>query len=230
MLGLILATAMNARVAVVTVTMGYRHESIPVAEATIATIAERTGWFVPQFFRTEEDLQHFDATQFDVVMFVNTTGELPLRDRAALLQWVRDGGTFVGVHSASDTFHEWSDYLDMLGGEFDSHPDQMAAQLRVDDPTHPSTAALASPVTIFEEYYRFKRFDASRVHILLSLNGDEVMPMSWWRTEGRGRVFYTALGHRDDVWQSDWFRQHLTGALAWALAPQAAPRRRAVRR
>jgi type 1 glutamine amidotransferase len=57
-----------------------------------------------------------------------------------------------------------------------------------------------------------------------------VMPMSWWRDEGRGRVFYTALGHREDVWQSEWFHQHLTGALAWAIAPQPGPRRRPITR
>jgi uncharacterized protein len=230
MLDLILATAMTARVAVVTVTMGYRHASIPVAEETIAAIGERGGWFTPRFFREEADLASFNPSDYDVVMFVNTTGELPLPDRDALVRWVRDGGTFIGIHSASDTFHEFPDYLDMLGAEFDFHNEEHAAGVFVADRSHPSTGALASPVSIFEEYYHFRRFDPSRVHLLVSANDEAVMPMSWWREEGRGRVFYTALGHREDVWQSEWFRQHLTGALAWAVAPQHGPRRRAITR
>ena len=230
MIGLILATAMHARVAVVTVTMGFRHASIPVAEETIASLAERSGWFTPQFFRTESELAKFDPAAFDVVMFVNTTGELPLADRDALVQWVRNGGTFVGIHSASDTFHGFDDYIAMLGGEFDFHNEETSADVFVEDVTHPSTGALPSPVTLFEEYYHFKRFDPARVHVLVALHEAQPMPMSWWREEGRGRVFYTALGHREDVWRSPWFQQHLTGALAWAVAREPGARRRAVTR
>jgi uncharacterized protein len=216
-------------VAVVTVTMGYRHASIPVAEATIESLAQRSGWFTVRFFRTEEELKAFDPSHYDAVMFVNTTGELPLPDRDALVRWVRSGGTFIGVHSASDTFHDFGDYLDMLGAEFDFHRDEHAAAVVVEDESHPSTGGLPAPVTIFEEYYHFKRFDPARVHLLVTARDDDgVLPMSWWRSEGSGRVFYTALGHREDVWQSEWFRQHLTGALAWAVAPQSGPRRRAV--
>lgn len=191
--------------------MGYRHASIPVAEATIASLARAC------FFRTAGELQSFDPAEFDVVMFVNTTGELPLPDRDALVRWVREGGAFIGVHSASDTFHEFTDYLDMLGGEFDFHREEHTAAIVVEDRSHPSTATLTTPPALFEEYYHLKRFDAARVHVLLTAHDDDgVLPMSWWRSEGRGRVFYTALGHRDDVWKSEWFRQHLAGALAWA--------------
>jgi type 1 glutamine amidotransferase len=90
-------------------------------------------------------------------------------------------------------------------------------------------------MTMFEEYYHIKRFDPAAVHLLLALRFDPdaseaaTLPLAWWRDFGRGRVFYTALGHREDVWESPWFQQHLTGALAWALKLQPAPRRRAIR-
>ena len=236
MLSIALAAVMTARIAVVTVTTGYRHSSIPVAEQVIDDLARRSGWFSPEFFRTDDDLLRFDPAQYDVVMFVNTTGELPIPDRDSLVQWVRDGGTFIGIHSAADTFHEFGDYLAMLGGEFDFHGEQTAAELWVEDPSHASTGSLPSPMTMFEEYYHFKNFDPSATHLLVALRFDPdakapaTMPISWWRKVERGRVFYTGLGHREDVWQSDWFQRHLTGALAWAIAKDPAPRRRAVRR
>src|SRR6185295_16095440 len=108
MVPLLLAATMTARIALVTVTDGYRHTSIPTAESVIGTIAGRTGWFTVDYVRTEEDLARLapaNLQSYNVIMFVNTTGELRIPDRDALLQWVRDGGTFIGVHSASDTMH-----------------------------------------------------------------------------------------------------------------------------
>ncbi len=116
-----------------------------------------------------------------------------------------------------------------MGGEFESHPDQMIADVVVDDPRHPSTAALPSPHSLFEEYYAFKNFSADRVSMLLSMR-ETTQPLAWYRSSGSGRVFYTALGHREDVWTSDWFQQHITGAILWSLGKDTAPRRRAVRR
>jgi type 1 glutamine amidotransferase len=124
----------------------------------------------------------------------------------------------------------------MLGGELDFHGPETAAEVWVEDAAHPATGAIESPMTLFEEYYHIKRFDPAAVHLLLALRFDPdagqpaMMPLSWWRDYGRGRVFYTALGHREDVWQSPWFQQHLTGALAWAVAREPGSRRRAVRR
>ena len=236
MLSIALAAFVTARLALVTVTAGYRHASIPVAEEVISEVARQTGSFAADFYRTEEDLLHFDPARYDVVMFVNTTGELPLNPDL-LVQWVRDGGTFIGVHSAADTLHESDAYLEMLGGEFDFHGPETAAALWVEDATHPSTTSIETPFNLFEEYYHFKRFDPSKVHTVVALRFDPdanvpaMMPISWWRDVGRGRVFYTALGHREDVWRSEWFQSHLTGAIQWAIArPPSPPRRRAVRR
>src|SRR6476620_2020219 len=103
-------TALAAdRVVVVTATAGFRHDSIPAAEMVIAAIGEQTQWFTPEFVREEDDMP--DALSaaalqgVKLVMFVNTTGELAPESRAPLLDWIRNGGTFRGVHSASDTWH-----------------------------------------------------------------------------------------------------------------------------
>ena len=234
------AAAEPARVVVVTVTKGYRHESIPTAERVIGELASSSNWFrVTTWVREESELATALSAEalreIDLVMFVNTTGDLPLPDEAAFYAWLARGGAFVGVHSASDTLHASDAYLDMLGGEFDGHGPETSATIVVEAP-HPSTAFLGQSITAFEEYYRIKRFDASKESTLLALHADTesgepgLHPLAWCHRYGEGRVFYTALGHRIDIWESPWFRQHLFGGMAWAIAAdRPATRRRAVR-
>jgi uncharacterized protein len=224
------------RVVVVTVTEGFRHDSIETAELVIAGIGRRLGFEVT-FARHEADLASALSPQalrsVKLVMFVNTTGELQLPARETLLEWIAAGGSFIGVHSASDTWHEWPQYIEMLGGEFDHHPDQTTRTIFVENAAHLATASLPAPHDLFEEFYILKNFDPNRVSMLLSLHTspeDSVngfFPLAWTRTYGNGRVLYTALGHRIDVWTSEWFQQHLTGAIAWGLRRDLLPRRRA---
>ena len=220
----LLTTATPPKIIVVTATSGYRHESIETAEAVIAAM----GGFTPHFVRTEEEIPLVMAQELataSAVMFVNTTGELAWPDRARLLEWIRAGGSFIGVHSASDTWHEWPEYIEMLGGEFESHPEETSRSVIAVDRNHPATSGIASPHLLFEEFYQFKNFSSDRVRLLLTL--PDGAPMAWSREYGSGRVFYTALGHRADVWTSAWFRQHLAGAIFWALGNDLGPRRRA---
>jgi type 1 glutamine amidotransferase len=217
---------------IVTATTGFRHSSIEIAELVLSELAPGAGSEV-RFARTEEEIvEAFDhLDDYKVVMFVNTTGDLDVANRDRLLDWIRGGGSFIGVHSASDTWHEWPEYVEMLGGEFDYHPDQTTGTLVVEARNHSATAALDSPYEVFEEFYRFRSFDRDRVNLLLTLHdGDDVLPMSWFKTYGDGRVFYTALGHREEVWTSEWFQRHLSGAISWALRRDVAPRRRSVRK
>jgi type 1 glutamine amidotransferase len=217
------------RVVVVTATAGFRHDSIPTAEGVISAIAAKTGWFEPVFVREENEmpaaLSPAALAGVKVVMFVNTTGEIAPESRAGLLDWIRNGGTFIGVHSASDTWHESAEYIEMLGGEFDFHPAESVVEIVVNSRSNAATSGLESPHAMFEEIYRLKNFDASRVELLLSI--DPTLPLAWEKTYGRGRVLYTALGHRIDIWSSPWFHQHMVGALAWALQRDRLPKRRA---
>jgi type 1 glutamine amidotransferase len=229
------------RVIVVTATAGFRHEeAIETAESVIAEIASRSRLFEPFFARTEEEavqaLSTASLRNARLVMFVNTTGEIATASRPALLQWVSSGGAFIGVHAAADTWHESPEYIEMLGGEFDRHPDETTVDVFIDDASHAATAELQSPHRIFEEIYFFKNFSAAGVSMLMSLRADPesgnpgFFPLAWHREHGRGRVLYTALGHRSETWLSPWFQQHLTGAIAWGLRRDAAHRRRAVTR
>jgi type 1 glutamine amidotransferase len=163
--------------------------------------------------------------------------------KAAFLDAIRSGKGFVGSHSAADTFHpstskedrfralgEKNDpYLLMLGGEFIRHGKQQPAHLVVVDPKFPGLAGAGESLKITEEWYSFKDYQDD-LHVLLvqdtegmaKTEGDSVYnrppyPATWARMHGKGRVFYTSLGHRDDVWTSSFFHGLLAGGLSWAL-------------
>ncbi len=222
------------RLLVVTYTAGFRHSSIAVAEATLADLGTANNLYVTEFCRTEAEvkarLTPAGLSSVDAVFFANTTGDLGIPDMAAFLGWVAAGHGFLGAHSASDTYHESPEFIAMLGGEFVEHGAITEGDIKVDDPADPSVAHLAPRFRITDELYRFSKNNRGDVHVLLSM--DRVPPdgigtagaqadllMAWRRTYGSGRVFYTALGHREEVWQDGRFRQHLLGALRWALAP-----------
>jgi len=162
--------------------------------------------------------------------------------KAALLAAVAGGKGFVGVHSCSDTFHSqglhehgpgrWVDdgaatdeFVKMLGGEFIRHGKQQVTKQTVADPKFPGLAAVPADWELMEEWYSLKNL-APDMHALLvqetaGMEGDEYkrppFPTTWARMHGKGRVFYTSLGHREDVWTNPVFQSVLTGALNWAL-------------
>lgn len=180
-----------------------------------------------------DSLQHYDG-----VIFANTTGELPIPDKAGFLNWLKSGKAFIGMHSASDTFHKWPEYIEMLGGEFAGHGPQVCVECLNEQQSHPATSHLGAKWLIpQEEIYLFKNYDASRVQEVLVLdkhpNTQEAgrFPVSWTRQFGQGRVFYTSLGHREDIWDADpalsgrknpvevsqAYQAHILGGIQWAL-------------
>jgi len=215
------------RLLVVTVTKGFQHKSIYVAERTLEELAKQSGAFTLDYARTDADLAQKMTPKaldrFDGVVFASTTGELPLPDRDGFLAWLGRGHAFVGIHAATDTYHGWAPYIEMIGGEFKTHGPQTTVSLLVADQDHPATKAMASPTDVYDEIYEFKSFERERVHVLLFLDkhpqskAPGFYPMAWTREHGKERVFYTALGHREDVLQAPWFREHLLGGVLWAL-------------
>lgn len=277
------------RVLVVTVTTGFRHSSIPVAEQVLAKLAERSGAFTVDFvsqspggpkflfpFRPgsggeqapdyqmrlkqhEEDnrvyqtafarwlpsvkaalapLSPANLKNYDAVIFASTTGDLPLPDKPGFIDWVAAGHAFIGMHAAADTFHGFPEFIAMLGGEFLAHGPQVSVDCLNQDPQHAATKHLPASWTVFDEIYQFKNFDRAKVHGLLGLDrhpnngtpGD--YPVAWCKRFGQGRVFYTSLGHREDVWEAGApaagavknpaevaarYQEHVLGGILWAL-------------
>src|SRR6266850_3541641 len=163
---------------------------------------------------------------YDIVIFANTTGDLPLPNPYAFINWVRGGGAFVGMHSASDTFHGFWPYIRMLGGEFQTHGAQERVECIVKDSNHPATKHLGPAYNIGgtnEEIYIIKNYDTANVHELLFLDKHPNTrqpghhPISWCKEFGKGRVFYTALGHNEFVWTREDYQKHILGGIKWAL-------------
>lgn len=215
------------RLLVVTVTKGFRHDCIPVSEEVLAALGQKSGAFTVDFVRTDaemaEKMTPEGLKRYDGVFFANTTGDLPIPDRDAFLKWIADGHAFIGAHAATDTYHNYPPYIQMIGGEFKTHGPQVEVECLNEDPKHPANKPFGASFKVFDEIYQFKSYDRSRFRGLLTLDkhpnngqpGD--YPIAWCRREGKGRVFYTALGHRKDVWNAAWYQAHLLGGIRWAL-------------
>jgi type 1 glutamine amidotransferase len=172
------------------------------------------------------------------------------RGKQSMLDAINDGLAFVGVHAASDTFHtkpdpedrsnryiahgEQSDpYLRMLGGEFIVHgsePRLQTANLIVNDASFPGLQGVKSPVSFNEEWYSLKDF-VPDIHVILTLDTNGMKgecyqrpayPVTWAQMNGKGRVFYTAMGDRPENWQDTFFPNLLSGGIRWAIGDASA--------
>jgi type 1 glutamine amidotransferase len=209
---------------------GYRHEVIPVSREIMAEIGAAAGFDVTG----SEDVAVFapeKLRRFAAVMFF-TTGELPMDDaqKAALTGFVRAGGGFLGVHSATDTFYQWPEYGKLIGGYFNEHPWHEKVRIEVANPTDPLVAFLPPTIELNDEIYQIRDFDAGGSHVLLRLDPASVdltrpevhpqpygWPLAWTRAYGAGRVFYTALGHEEGVWRDPRFQRLVRNAALWTM-------------
>ncbi len=228
------------RVLMVSYSAGYQHNvvrrpasgELSTAERVVTDLGRRSGGFEVSHVSTRDDLERLTATSVrghGAILFF-TTGELPIGAtvRQAIFQAVRDGGGFVGVHSATDTWYTIPEYRELLGGSFDGHPWHQRARLIVEDRTHPATRHLGDALEINDEIYQFRDWSRPSVHVLLRLDPRSVdvgrgkrpdgdYALAWTKAYGRGRVIYTALGHEPGVWADGRFQAHLLGAIQWAL-------------
>jgi uncharacterized protein len=163
------------------------------------TINDRVAMVLKEYL-TSEALKNYDA-----VAFLSTTGELPLPDPDAFYKWVAEGHGFIGFHSATDTLHMSPEYIKMIGAEFAGHGAHSEVTVANLDPSSPLTAGWPGGLKITEEWYNFRNYDRGQVHALLAMethptNGTPGhYAVSWIKPYGKGRVFYTSMGHRDDV-------------------------------
>ncbi len=181
------------------------------------------------------------ANKVDLVIFANTTGDLPLPDRDGFIKWIEAGGNFAAMHSGGDTFHGFKGYLEMLQCEFKTHGPQVSADLIAGDTSHPANGGIGEKWNLaLEEMYEFKdgSHDREKIRALWYLRHHPVKkdeagynPVSWCRNAGKGHVFYTSLGHREDLWSDDpampgrknsvevskQYQAHILGGIKWAL-------------
>lgn len=167
------------RVPVIAVSQGFQQDSIWHAIPCVARCGKSSSWW-DTFLRTETQLltkkklpanpKNLDT--FDGVLFY-TTGELAMDDgrTQGRLSFVReDGKGIFGAHSATDTFFDWPEYGEMLGGHFDQHPwNQFPARLTVEDRDFPAMRHVLAQFTRHDEIYRWKNWDRQKVRIRLRL-------------------------------------------------------------
>ena len=196
---------------------------------------------------SKDYLAQFDAVFFYTtgnLLEPGTDGQPPMtaEGKEALFEYVRGGKGFLGSHSASDTFHTDNEamkgperfrnhgdkadpYVKFLGAEFIKHGAQQPATVRVTDPRFPGFAKVGETYSFPEEWYSLKDFTPD-IHVMSvidapGMKGDEYKrppyPITWARKEGEGRVWYTAMGHREDVWTNPIFQDILVGGIQWAL-------------
>lgn len=231
-LGLTATAAEPKRLLVVTVTKGFRHGSIPTAEKVLGRLADSNKSFTVDYVRNDQEMADKMTREalknYDGFIFANTTGILPLPDKKAFLDQIKEGKAFIGMHSASDTFHlkdGVDPYIEMLGGEFEGHGAQVGVECLVQDSKHPATKHLGEAYCIEkEEIYLLKNYDAGNVHELLILDKHPNkkkqsgrFPVAWAKEYGQGKVFYTSLGHNDSVWENANYQKHILGGIKWAL-------------
>jgi type 1 glutamine amidotransferase len=215
-------------VLVVTQTLGYRHMSIPTAMATVRGIAARSGRYRVVLLASAAPLTPAALRHAAAVMFLLTSGELPMdaADKRALVGFVRGGGGLIGFHSATDTFHHWAAYKEMIGAEFSGHPHPSTQRVIVTDHSTPATRPLRATFLIREEFYVFKHDPRPHVHVLAELDtgrGGPDRPLVWCRRFGRGRVYYDALGHFSATWHSRYQLTLVSGGILWAAGLAGAP-------
>jgi cytochrome c len=202
-------------------TTGFRHDSIPDGIAAIRALGNDHGFTVQD---TEDAGRLTDATvgQFKVIVFLNTSGDiLDARQKAALERYVRSGGGFVGIHSASDTEYHWPWYGRLVGAWVANHPQIQRATVRVEDANHPSTKGLPPRWERTDEWYNFPSNPRGAVHVLASLDestysGGEMgtdHPIAWCHNIDGGRSWYTAMGHTKESYAEPLFRLHLLGGI-----------------
>jgi len=216
------------KVLVVRQSEGYEHSYLPHAEVAIKKLGKESGLFDTVTTARSRLITAERLASVDVLVMA-CTGELPWSDeqKQAFVDFVQGGKGIVGIHNATDTFYEWDQYGEIIGGYFAAHPWTQEVTINVEQPDHPAVAMLGGSFHVREEVYTFKNWDRNKVHVLMSLdNGcvdlakgtrdDNDYAMGWCHEYGQGRVIYTALGHFDDLWEQPWFLEHVLACIKWA--------------
>mgnify|MGYP001262154368 CR=1 FL=1 len=229
-------------------TAGFRHSAIDEAEAAIRLMGAQQNFTVDY---TEDATRFNDAflSRYDVVVFNSTTGDvLNATQEAAFERFIKAGGGYVGIHSATDTEYGWAWYGQLTGAYFRNHPNGTpTATVVVESPNKPQTTGLPDRWTRVDEWYNFQGItnpvvggggtDVSPrtqtpIHVLLTVdestynesdgnNEDDDHPIAWCKRFDGGRMFYTALGHTEATYTDPLFLGHLSGGMEVAAGVTA---------
>jgi len=244
------------KILVFSITNGYRHKSIGIGKVMMRLMGEKTGAFEAVISDDLENFEPENINDFAAICFLNTTMEVfsPHKKKLAkmsdeqkkaasgreerlkksLMNYIKSGKGFIGIHAATDTFYKWPEYGVMIGGYFDGHPWRAGTPVSIKVEDGQSEHACCSHLdgknlNFKEEIYQFKApYDSKKVHMLLRLDpeqtdiskgkrDDEDYGVSWLKYHGKGRVFYSSLGHNNHIYENAKVLQHFLSGMQWAL-------------
>lgn len=205
-------------------TAAFRHGSIPTAIALIQKLGQENG------FQAEvtEDAAVFtpqNLSRYQVVVFALTTGDvLNSTQQTAFEGFIRSGGGYVGIHSASDTEYDWPWYGRLMGAYFKNHPPGLQSSVLRSESNHPSMQLVPPGGWRFsDEIYNFRTNPRGQLGILATVDestyqggsmGDH--PIAWCHEFEGGRSWYTGLGHSAASYADPVFRQIILGGILYA--------------
>lgn len=205
-------------------TEGFRHDSIPAGVAAVEDLGAASGYTVT----ATEDPSLFSPDRlrsFDVVVFLNTTGDvLDGEQQAAFEGFMAAGKGFVGIHSAADTEYDWSWYGHLVGAYFNGHPEPQEATVVFADPAdHPVSEGMPEQVDRFDEWYDFRTDPPSGATILATVDESSYQggsmgdphPIAWAQEIHGGRSVYIGFGHTSESFDDPLVRTLIDNAISW---------------
>lgn len=235
-------TTGKKHILVIAQTKGWEHDSISAAMVAIYEMGKQSGLWDAEL-RTDTKLltkkelpaNAKNLNYFDAIVFASPTGELDMDEsqKQDMLSFIHDDGKgFVGIHAALDTNYKWPEYGEMIGGYFDEHPwFTFWAPIVNEQPDFPAVRHLPKEFMKFDEIYQPKAWSRDKVNVLLSLDAsklnydnnprihrtDRDFAVAWTKMYGKGRVFYSTLGHPIEAWDDPDVRTMYFEAIKWTL-------------
>ena len=222
---------------------GFQHDSVSHALATIEWMGRESGIY-DTYIKTDTQLitkqklggNAKNLDYFDAILFY-TTGELDMdeQQKKDLLSFIgEDGKGFIGVHSATDTFYKWPEYGELIGGWFKEHPwGVFDAPVVVEDSNFPGMQGVPKEFVFKDEIYQIMKFSREKTHVIARLDAnkldlanpkvmpehraDKDFPIIWAKMQGKGRVYYNTLGHREESWDRKDVQKMYLEAIKWAM-------------
>ena len=224
---------------------GFQHESVSHAVAAIERLGYESGLY-DTYIRTDSQLitkqaitldgrpiTNKNLTYFDAIFFIGLREiDLTPQQKQDLMSFIKeDGKGFVAAHTADTAFFSWPEFGEMLGGRFDEHPwGIIDATVVVDDPAFPAMKHFPKVFTLRDEHYQTKDFSRDKIRVLAHLDASKLdmknprvhrtdgdFPIAWAKMYGKGRVFYSTLGHATESWDNPQLQKMYFEAIKWAM-------------
>lgn len=224
---------------------GFHHDSIPNAMYTVFKLGKESGQWDTEIYTDPDVLRRpadgkaggaftpLNLNNFDALIWASATGETPLdeQQKKDILAFIHDDGKgFVGIHAALDSNYKWPEYNEMLGGWFEAHPwNTFDAPMIVEDPNFPAMRHFPKELTLRDEIYMPKNWSRDKVNVLMRMDDtkldytgkkvreDHDFAVAWSKMYGKGRVFYSTLGHTAESWDDPDVQKMYLEAIKWVL-------------